>query len=115
MSSSTGPWRPLGNETGDDGVPSPKGSAVLFLDPPFVDDGRFVHFSWQGENFKIRDFVAGRWRREGPDLRIASDVWRAAKERRLCRGDLRVPVSDAEFWGPKLKELTESRRKGGRR
>jgi hypothetical protein len=93
-------------------LPRRRGSAILFLAAPFVKPGgrfrrgRMVHFSWENDSFRIRDFIENATAKEADDVK-ALTVWQAAKgERVLCTGELRRPVTKSEFWKGKLEELT---------
>ena len=106
-------WKQLGGGGGGGGpvststLPGNRGSYLLCLEEPIVPDGpKWVHFSWLGESFCIRDFLAGRERREEPGL-TATDVWRAARRHLAARGQYRVPVTSVDQWRELLEQLSE--------
>src|ERR1043165_987484 len=95
-------WKPIGGGGGGSGggssnnLPANKGSYLLCLGKPIIPDGtKWVHFSWLGESFCIRDFLSGRERRQEPGL-TATDVWRAARKRTPATGIYRVPVTNVD-------------------
>ena len=86
-------------------LPGQRGSYLLLLGSQVLTDGpRWVHFSWRGESFCIRDFLKGMERRQEPGL-TASDVWRAAQQRKPATGEYFHPVEDVEWWRSALAEL----------
>jgi hypothetical protein len=88
-----------------DALPGKRGRYLLSLGEPILPDGpKWVHFSWLGESFCIRDFLGGRELRQQPGL-TASDVWRAARQRRPATGIYFVPVSDVKRWRELLEVL----------
>jgi len=107
--SDAGSWKPMRTEHSADKLPAGRGRYLLWLEPPLVSgSGHWVHFSWVEESFCIRDYINGVSRRQDPKT-DASEIWRKAKDRIHCRGELHKPVQDFEFWKRKLKELTEDR------
>jgi hypothetical protein len=112
-------WKPMrpvstgGTGGSETGLPGARGRYLLLLDPPFVQgEPHWVHFSWAGESFCIRDFINTVEMRQG--TYSASDVWKAAKGRIPCttnspHGDLHVPVTNFEFWQKKLQEISAER------
>lgn len=98
-------WRPMIDPWGER-PPGVRGVFVILLGPPIVDGPRrFVHLSWQDENYVLRDFLRGVEREQGDDLPLA-DLWRAAKVRIPCKGRLRRSVEDHAFWREELQRLT---------
>jgi hypothetical protein len=100
--------------TGSEGesLPSDRGRYLLWLMPPHVSgDGHYVHFSWKGDSFCIRDYVQGLECRQHEEFSIL-DFWRAAKHRIHATGDLFVPVGDTQFWVAKLKEMSKVSEEG---
>jgi hypothetical protein len=113
---SKSPWTPLrtassGTGKDDDAPPLPgkRGRYLLYVGTGIIEPingrGRYVHVSWSGDAFCIRDFIAGVERREGDDLTIAQ-VWKRALDRIPATGDLYVPHGDGKFWREKLEMLT---------
>ena len=103
-------WKPMRKESVGENAPLPgaRGRYLLWLEPPLISGNpRWVHFSWMEESFCIRDFVAGMERRQDPSIN-ATQVWRSAKGRVTCRGELYRPVQDFEFWRRKLEEFTKT-------
>lgn len=99
-------WQAMRNPS-DERLPGVRGVFAVLLGPPIVDGApRFVHLSWQDENFVLRDFLRGVERKQGDDLPLAS-LWRTAKVRVPCKGRLRRSVEDHEFWRGELQRLTE--------
>ena len=91
-------------------LPGARGSYLLLFEPPFVEgSSRFVHFSWRGDSYCVRDYVKGMQTRNLDDL-TAEDLWNAAKDRISCTGKLYVRVENVEFWRNKLTDLSEARR-----
>ena len=101
-------WTPIkgGKSSGSPGeLPGERGRYLLYLGTPLLPDGpRWVHFSWRGESFCIRDFLKGMERRQEPGL-TASDVWRTAQQRKPATGEYFHPVEDVEWWRSALAEL----------
>ncbi len=108
--SAVGDWKPMrtiSEGAGDSFLPGARGRYLLWLEPPMVTgDPHWVHFSWREESFCIRDFINGRERRQDPTLN-ATQVWRNAKRRIPCKGELYKPVEDFDFWKRKLEELSK--------
>jgi hypothetical protein len=101
--------------TEDSPFPGGRGSVVLFLPVPIVatgtrfKKGRYVHFSWDGESFRIRDFIEMTEAMQSKDV-TATDIWnKAVGERKKCTGDLRKSVSDGDFWVQTLERLTQEK------
>jgi hypothetical protein len=93
------------------GPPGRKGSYAVLLAPPIIEgQPRFCHLSWQGEQWVLRDFIASRLRKNGPDLSL-TDIWRAARERVRLVGKLRHSVTDANFWSSVLARMSEESRR----
>jgi hypothetical protein len=110
------PWGPLrtasagtGKEEDAPPLPGKKGRYILYLGSgiiePFSGMGRYVHVSWSGASYCIRDYVAGVERREGNDLTI-EQIWKRALDRIPATGELYVPYKDGKFWKEKLGMLT---------
>src|SRR5437899_12601555 len=92
-------------------LPGDRGRYLLWLEPPLIEeDGHYVHFSWMGESYRVRDYIREQQTRGLRDLTVL-DVWNAAKDRRPCTGELHVPIENYEFWMKKLTELSERRRR----
>jgi hypothetical protein len=105
------PWKPLRggkrflNLTELPDLPGERGRFLLLLGGPIVEDGpRWVHFSWRGESFAVRDYLKGRMMRQEKGL-TATDVWRAAKKRLPATGIYFHPAGDVEWWTDALKKL----------
>ena len=93
-------------------LPGDRGRYLLWLDPPLVEEeAHYVHFSWKGESFCIRDYVRHLERRQTPGV-SPLDIWGAASDRIPCKGELYVPVENFEFWVKKLTDLTEKHSQG---
>ena len=103
-----------------------RGSYVLWVGPPLAATPRYVHFSWGGpagpEAFKVRDYIGGKLQQHGgatrqpePGFSISEcsmsrdEVWAAAEERILARGELFHKVQDFNWWRPRLAEMTRNR------
>ncbi len=111
------PWKPLRTESAGTGteednappLPGKRGRYLLYLGPPIIraieGRGRFVHFSWSGESYCIRDFIAGVERREGTDFTV-EQVWRRATDRIPATGDYYRPHSEGKFWRETLDDMT---------
>jgi hypothetical protein len=110
------PWGPLrtasagtGKEEDAPPLPGKKGRYALYLGTGVIDPidgkGRYVHVSWSGKSYCIRDYIAGIERREGDDLTI-EQVWKRALDRIPATGDLYVSYTDGKFWKEKLEMLT---------
>lgn len=99
-------WRTM-RDPSDDRLPGVRGVFAVLLEPPVVEGPRhFVHLSWQGEGYVLRDFLQGVERKQGDDLPLA-ELWRAAKVRVPCKGRLRRSVDDYAFWRDELRRLTD--------
>ena len=104
MASST--WQPMRNPA-DDLLPPKRGIFVVQLEPPIVlGSGHFVHLSWRGGDYILRDFLHEVERRQGDDLLLEA-IWNAAKVRIPCKGRLRHVVGDHVFWRDELRRLTD--------
>jgi hypothetical protein len=100
-------WTVMRNP-GDDAIPGERGVFVVLLEPPIVEGPRhFVHLSWQGEHYVLRDYLNNLSRKQGDDLPLAA-LWRAARERIACKGRLRRSVDDHKFWEEELRRLTDA-------
>jgi hypothetical protein len=101
---------PGGGQSGS--LPGDRGRYLLWLEPPYVDgEGHYVHFSWKGGSFCIRDYIRQVERRQDRAY-TAADIWKAASNRIPAKGELYVPVENFEFWTAKMTELTESYKQG---
>src|SRR5260370_24094104 len=99
-------WQSM-RDPSDDRLPGVRGVFAVLLEPPIVAGTRhFVHVSWQGENYVLRDFLQGVERKQGEDLPL-DQLWRAAKARIPCKGRLRRTVEDHTFWREALRRLTD--------
>jgi hypothetical protein len=86
-------------------LPGERGRFLLLLGAPILEDGpRWVHFSWRGESFAIRDYLKGRMRRQEPGI-TASEVWLAATKRIPATGIYYHPADDVDWWVEVLKKL----------
>lgn len=114
------------NGTGATGIPAisgTNGSYVLWLNPPFVQTPRFVHFSFSGTAFKIRDYLSGQMQfqpggqqQREPGFNVylececnRDEVWQQANLWIPALDDLRKSVSDVEWWSNKLGEMTQNK------
>jgi hypothetical protein len=102
-------WKPL--RGAPSGLPGERGRYLLVLGPPLIEDGpRWVHFSWRGESFCIRDFIGGRKTRHSyqgdtePRL-TAAEIWRQATKVKRATGDLFHKANDLDWWTETLKSL----------
>src|SRR5947207_433313 len=98
---------------GGDGItsellPGSRGRAVLILEGDVVGgEALAVHFSWKDSSYCLRDYLNKREvRQDGLGLK-PEDLWRMAKQRIACTGELFVPVENADFWTAKLNEITQ--------
>ena len=106
----TGGWKSMRTESSakDSNLPGSRGRYLLWLEPPLISGRpRWVHFSWMEESFCIRDYINGMERRQDPTIN-ATQVWRSAKHRIPCRGELYKPVEEFDFWKRKLEELLKT-------
>lgn len=93
-------------------LPRERGRYLLWFEPPLVEgSGRYVHFSWVGDSYCVRDYVNGKQTRGLGDL-TGTDLWNAAEDRISCTGELYVTVRNHEFWRNKLIDLSERRGTG---
>lgn len=93
-------------------LPSTRGRYLLYVGDPILRDGpRWVHFSWRGDSFCLRDFTTGDIRRQDRSLGSA-DVWRVAEKRIPATGEFFHPVGDWEWWKAAMERV--SRREGRR-
>jgi hypothetical protein len=91
----------------EEGVPGDRGVFAILVEPPIVEGPpHFVHLSWQGESYVLRDYLKGVSRKQGKDLDLAS-VWRSARVRIPCKGRLRRSIDDHAFWEAELRKLTD--------
>ena len=106
-----GSWKPMRAESSDQEdskMPGKRGRYLLWLEPPIISGrGRWVHFSWWEESFCIRDFISGMQRRQDSHT-TATQIWKSAKRRIPCVGDLFHKIGDFEFWKRKLEDLTKT-------
>lgn len=101
-------WQPIPGSKTAQQLPGGRGSYALLLGKDFLPgQPRFVHFSWQGEQWILRDFIEGRMLKKGSTGISAEDIWAMAKDRKALVGRYRKPVTDTEFWRTVLSELTE--------
>ena len=99
-------WKPLFGGRAEKGkpldkLPGKRGSRIIFV-PQLVSD-RYVHFSWLGESFCLRDYLGGRELRQAPGL-DASAIWK------LHEGPVfsdRHNYEDVDFWKEKLQGITD--------
>ncbi|HEV7222933.1 MAG TPA: hypothetical protein VGN42_09555 [Pirellulales bacterium] len=101
--------------TAESPFPGGRGSMVLFLPVPFLapagryKKGRFVHFSWDGDSFRIRDFIEMAEAMQSKDV-TAADIWnKAIGERHKCTSALRRSVTDSQFWTDALERMTREK------
>jgi hypothetical protein len=86
-------------------LPGKRGRFLLYLAEPILEDGhRWVHFSWVGESFAIRDYLKGRMMRQESGL-TASAIWLAARKRLPATGAYYHSASDIDWWIKELKRL----------
>lgn len=103
-------WTPIrgGSKPGNADLPelpADRGRYLLLLGSPLIDEGpRWVHFSWRGESFAIRDYLKGRMMCQEPGL-TASNVWDAALKKIPATGDYYHPCEDTNWWTESLKKL----------
>jgi hypothetical protein len=94
------------------GLPKQRGSAVVFFNadtvPPLprYPKGYCGHFSWDGQSFRLRNFLAGQTAQQDGTI-SATEVYEAGRFQRPCIGDLHVPYIDADFWKGTLIKMTE--------
>jgi hypothetical protein len=94
----------------DEGVSGDRGVFAILVEPPIVEGPpHFVHLSWQGESYVLRDYLKGVSRKQGKDLDLAS-LWRSARVRIPCKGRLRRSIEDHAFWEAELQKLTDEYR-----
>jgi predicted DNA-binding protein len=92
-------------------LPTTRGRYLLFVGDPILRDGpRWVHFSWRGDSFCLRDFATGDIRRQDRSL-SAADVWRVAQKRIPATGEFFHPVGDWEWWKAALERLSRRDRR----
>jgi hypothetical protein len=102
-------WMPLslkrgrvGRDKKPDELPGKRGIRLIFL-PDLIGD-RYVHFSWLGEAFCVRDYLGGREFRQAQGL-TASDIWR------MHQGPVfsaeKHSYEDADFWKEQLRRVTD--------
>lgn len=107
-------WKPLGDHEKHEPnlpvLPGERGRYLLFLGTPFIEDGpRWIHFSWRGDSFCIRDFIMGRMARQD-EKSTATAVWCAAIKKKPATGEYYRSVAnpdDIEWWTTELKKLEE--------
>jgi hypothetical protein len=99
-------WKTM-RDSSNDRLPGARGVFAVLLEPPIVNGTRhFVHLSWQGQNYVLRDYLHGVARKQGDELSL-DQVWKAAKVRIPCKGRLRRTVDDHAFWRETLRRLTD--------
>lgn len=87
-------------------LPTTRGRYLLYVGDPILRDGpRWVHFSWRGDSFCLRDFATGDIRRQDRSL-SAADVWRFAEKRIPATGEFFHPVGDWEWWKIAIEKLS---------
>ena len=98
------------------------GVRLLWVTPPLVETPRFVHFSWAGNSFKIRDYIAGHLQQnrgatpqpeEGFEVSVCwqdrDSVWASAELRLPSRAELFHVAADFGWWQTKLELMTRGR------
>jgi hypothetical protein len=115
----------------DEALPARRGAYLLWLDPPFVQDGGcFCHFSWRAHAeraqvaFRIRDFLHDKlyggvtqptaaeqrpWKEVLPwDHFTAEAIWQTALFRLPCREgrEASIRVDNRAAWRARLDKLT---------
>jgi len=95
---------------------------ILYLKPPVIEGkpGHFCHFSWEGDAYRIRDFISNiqyypkkgqpskesKWRQYKPSPYTRNAIWFGAVIGIPCRDDLSHKTKDEfEWWCEKLKDL----------
>lgn len=92
----------------NDRLPGVRGVYAVLLAPPLVQRAaHFVHLSWRGESYVIRDFLEGVGRKQGDGLALV-EIWRAARVRIPCSGRLPRSIEDRDFWKEELQRLTDA-------
>lgn len=100
-------WKPLrgASPSSPNGLPGERGRYLIFLGPPLIEGGpRWVHFSWRGESFCIRDYIGGQEMRQEPGLG-ASDIWRQAIKKKPATGEFFRPADDVAWWTEAIKRV----------
>jgi len=108
-------------EAASETITRQRGIYLLLVGPPLVPSRRFVHFSWLGESFKLRDYIGGTViQHSAPLLRPGEDseagegpisryeIWSAAEVRIPARGELFHRADDSTWWKAKLTEMTSA-------
>lgn len=102
-------------------IPGKRGSYVLWVDSPLAKSPRFVHFSWENDSYRIRDYVGGRLLHGGsiprpeegfqlePCPMDRDAVWAAATIRVPAHAELFHPVGDFVWWQARLAQMTRGR------
>jgi len=82
---------------------------LILLGAPWVEGKpRWVHFSFRGESFVVRDYTADRELRgqekvaDGPK---ASDVWRSVIKNIPAVGEFFHPADDVAWWKDAIAKL----------
>jgi len=99
-------WKPLGGRTASSNVssdmlPGARGSRQIYI--PSLVSNRYVHFSWLGDSFCIRDYLGDREMRQSPGV-TAIEIW---KKKQGTVYAFKHDVKDIDFWKAKLREITE--------
>jgi len=103
-------WQPLrGSKTNSpNGLPGQRGRYLILLGPPWIEgQPRWVHFSFRGESFVLRDYTEDRELRgqEKTGGVKASDVWRAVIKNIPAVGDYFHPADDIAWWKEAIARL----------
>ena len=99
-------WKPLGarrtsGSVSTNELPGQRGVRLIHI--PDIVPNRYVHFSWKGDSFCIRDYTGGREMRQTPGT-TALDIWKMHKGPIFSH---QHTSEDVEFWEQKLREITE--------
>ena len=97
-------------------------SYVLWVEHPLADTPRFVHFSYDGQAFRIRDYLSSRLQYRGAETPEApfhirecpmsrDQVWESAQAHTPAnkKNGLNREVAAFAWWKQKLGEMTRTR------
>ena len=99
-------WKPLGGRSSGGSesphrLPGQRGVRMIYV--PDLVPNRYIHFSWRGDSFCIRDYLGDREMRQSPGMN-ALDIWKMHKGPVFSHHH---SSEDTDFWKKRLREITD--------